>query len=844
MKLKREHLTTRKEKSKSYILNFRIAGIILSIILIIAAVAIINVKLYQSVATHQQTQRVISQIDEQVHLLDGQKWEIISEQNISPTELKQVHKQRDVIRSLLNKLEIESGHNEQFTEINYVFEDYNVSTSLLFNLIAEGNLKKISSFGLETVEPTFKKLNELITNTEILHNETLIVKQRNSFNTGAATTAVAFVMLIVLGRYLERNRKTLLINDLFYSQIKYLFDASNEAICVIDRNFNVTRTNKTFIDMFGSNKDKKCYELCMNKLCHTDKCHLNRIFKGDDSIEDLIDRKLADGSVGYYLVTACPYYDSEDKLIGIIKNFRDVTERTRSVELLRRYKLLTKYARDIILFADDKGFILDANNAALKFYGYSKELLLTMNIRDLHPPETRMPKFKRTALDEGLTFETVHIDIKGIKLPVEVSTIRVSFENEGIIVSIARDITGRKRAELLLKEQKEFADNLILNLSVPSFVLDPQHKVLVWNKACEELTGVKEEEVVATDNHWQAFYKTKKHCLADAIIDNSLELLPESYVVMNQSKIISQGLYSESWLEINNNHKYVIAEAAPIFDSNNNMVAAIETLQDITERKKAETELLKFNKKMRLEFELASKVQKSMLPKELPAIPNIGISWKFEPSIYVGGDMLDIFYQDEDKIGFYILDVNGHGISAALNAVALSYHLNSNYRIKDISRDNTTFSPSVILTEINKYYSSKINGFVTIIYGNIDTNTLLMTYARAGHCLPIIVSQDGCATVLEQGGVAVGLLKDAAYSDITVQLKPGDKVLLYTDGALESENSISAKPFLMNDFVNQLSTYRHECIADIVDTVISQAKNRTETLEVRDDITVLGFEIN
>ncbi len=845
MKKKREQLLAPKEKNKLYRLNFRIAGIILFTLLTLAAVIIINVKLYQDLNSHNQIQRTLSRIDEQVHQLSDVKWVIISDQIITQEEIDQIQNKKNLIRKLFVEMENGSVQHEQFNVIQKVFEEYSVSTSFLFNLISKGDFIKANTYNHETVEPIAKKLNELTTKETELHHEYLMTEQRKFFNTGVTVTAIAFILFIILGRYLQKNREFLLFNDLMYSQISYIFDASHEAICVIDRNLNIVRANTTFIDEFGSNEDKKCCELCFNKLCHTDYCHLKRIVNGDDSVEDLVDRKHADGSVRYYLVTACRYYDYEGNLIGIIKNFKDVTERTNYVIMLRRYKILTRYARDIILFTDNDGLIIDANNAALKFYEYSKEQILSLNISDLYPPEVMAPTFDRQELEkEGYTFETVHKNRIGTKIPVEVSSIRVDFEDEKIVISIIRDMTERKLAEQSLNDQKEFAENLITSSAIPMFVLDPHHKVLIWNKACEELLGVKAKEVLGTGNHWKAFYKTKNQCLADAIIDDSLEHLPDGYIKMNQSKIIKKGLHAENWVQIGGKKKYIYIEAAPVFDSNNNLVAAVEIVQDFTERKNNEEELLKFNRKIQLELELASKVQRSMLPKFIPDIPNICFAWKSEPSIYVGGDMLDIFYLDKDKIGFYLLDVKGHGIGAALTAVTLNNHLRSNYRTHDHSYNNTIFSPSVILTQLNEYFTSEINAFFTILYGIIDIKNLVMTYARAGHCLPIIISKDGTSTVPEQGGVAVGLLKGAAYSDITIKLKQDDKVLLYTDGVLESDSGVSAKPFLINDLVNQVSTYRHECVADIVDNIILQAKKRTETLEVRDDITVLGFELN
>jgi len=103
----------------------------------------------------------------------------------------------------------------------------------------------------------------------------------------------------------------------------------------------------------------------------------------------------------------------------------------------------------------------------------------------------------------------------------------------------------------LTQEQKDFPVNLLLNSAVPTFVLDTQHQLITWNKACEALTGVKAAEILGSANHCKAhckaFYRKERHVLADFIIDGNIEDLPQYYDSFNKSPFTPEGLQAEVW---------------------------------------------------------------------------------------------------------------------------------------------------------------------------------------------------------------------------------------------------------------------------------------------------------
>jgi PAS domain S-box-containing protein len=162
-------------------------------------------------------------------------------------------------------------------------------------------------------------------------------------------------------------------------------------------------------------------------------------------------------------------------------------------------------------------------------------------------------------------------------------------------IEAARDITEHKQLEDSLQEQKKFAENVIENSAVATFVLSPEHTVLLWNKACEKLTGVPTSRVINTGNHWKAFYPEKRPTLADILIEKDFEALPKLYKTFARSGLVPEGLQAEGWYpNLNGKDRYIMFDAIPIYSSKGDLAVVIETLQDITGHKRAEESLMLF----------------------------------------------------------------------------------------------------------------------------------------------------------------------------------------------------------------------------------------------------------
>ncbi|HEX6734420.1 MAG TPA: diguanylate cyclase [Azonexus sp.] len=138
-----------------------------------------------------------------------------------------------------------------------------------------------------------------------------------------------------------------------------------------------------------------------------------------------------------------------------------------------------------------------------------------------------------------------------------------------------------------------FAVKLMQHLVVPTFVLDHECRVLVWNRACERLTGVFAAEVIGTRNHWQAFYSEPRLCLADVLAQGRADELATLYPFHTEPSEFGLGVRAENWCIMPRvgERLYLTIDAGPIYAEDGQLIAVVETLRDMTEHKKAQLAL-------------------------------------------------------------------------------------------------------------------------------------------------------------------------------------------------------------------------------------------------------------
>lgn len=182
------------------------------------------------------------------------------------------------------------------------------------------------------------------------------------------------------------------------------------------------------------------------------------------------------------------------------------------------------------------------------------------------------------------------------------------------------------------------------------------------------------------------------------------------------------------------------------------------------------------------ELRLAARLQQDFLPKTLPQVGRLHFQTLFRPAGYVSGDFYDVMRLDEKHVGFYIADAVGHGVPAALltmfikHALATKQITKNGYRLLSAGETMSRLNETLIEQELSAAT------FATALYGTVNVETLQLTFARGGHPHPILLHADGAVEPLESDGGLLGVFPGETFDERIVQLAPGDRVILFTDG--------------------------------------------------------------
>ncbi len=249
--------------------------------------------------------------------------------------------------------------------------------------------------------------------------------------------------------------------------------------------------------------------------------------------------------------------------------------------------------------------------------------------------------------------------------------------------------------------------------------------------------------------------------------------------------------------------------------------------------------LLKENQRISSELAMAQRIQKAMLPNVFPAFPErpeIDIYASMDPMRKVGGDFYDFFFVDEDHLCLVIADVSGKGMPAALFMMASKIVL--------LDSAKTGKSPARILEDANVAIcaNNKEDMFVTAWVGILELSTGKLTAASAGHEYPVLLGPTKRFELLkDKHGLVLGISSDETYKEYTLQLTPGAKVFVYTDGVTEStsgENELFGKERLLEALNRNPGGNPKQVLLEVREAVNAFVQNA----EQADDLTMMCVE--
>ncbi len=286
--------------------------------------------------------------------------------------------------------------------------------------------------------------------------------------------------------------------------------------------------------------------------------------------------------------------------------------------------------------------------------------------------------------------------------------------------------------------------------------------------------------------------------------------------------------------ELKNSFEQIERQKIEIENYNKNLELIVK--ERTKELEKTNNELLKINEKIRLELQMAQKIQFAIIPKALPVNDFISLSGKYIPMNDLGGDYYDVFNIDENKIVILIADVCGHGVPAALITSMAKFSFRNNSLLNKSSGE--------ILKSVNEELYNIIGKqeYLTVFYGIIDTKKGILEYTNAGHNDVYIFKENGEEETLSANSYLVGFMNNIDFATNFINLEKGDRIVLYTDGLPETQNS-KKELFGYNRLKSIIKENRNLSPEQLVNFLMEEANKYRDNYPQNDDITILVIDI-
>jgi phosphoserine phosphatase RsbU/P len=254
---------------------------------------------------------------------------------------------------------------------------------------------------------------------------------------------------------------------------------------------------------------------------------------------------------------------------------------------------------------------------------------------------------------------------------------------------------------------------------------------------------------------------------------------------------------------------------------------------------------------IRKDIAAAGTIQKALLPIRAFEAERFSFRWLFRPFTDVGGDIFNVQELSPTLFAFYVIDVSGHGVEAALLAVTLSRMLTPIAgeaarfsSLGDVGAIGETPRPADIATSLNTRFVNDASNsqFFTLMYGMIDTEKMTLTYTSAGHKGSIFMSSEDGAQAISEPSFPICFTDDPGYTEKSLPLNKGDRLYFFTDGLYETANNDGTQLGIAR-ITDTINRRRQESLSSTLDSLYDYAVSWSEPRPIADDVSILAFEV-
>lgn len=267
--------------------------------------------------------------------------------------------------------------------------------------------------------------------------------------------------------------------------------------------------------------------------------------------------------------------------------------------------------------------------------------------------------------------------------------------------------------------------------------------------------------------------------------------------------------------------------------------------------KRSRDALARAHDRMKKDLDAAARFQHSLLPEPTVDSGNVLFAWRYRPCTELGGDALNIFTIDEHHVGFYLLDVSGHGVPASLLSVSVAHSLTPGTTPASVvasTKEGTgqceVATPAEVATRLNDLFPMGSNDghYFTLAYAVLNQAESTLRLITAGQPAPFQLHADGEGQAIKTRNMPIGLFPETAYEDKVIEVRQGDRIYLYSDGLVEAADADGVE-FGQKRLAETFRSAAGLTLDESLGHVIQAAEDWQGGQDFEDDLSIIAVEI-